>query len=283
MSDAAPNTHGTAPGPSTDSDIVARISAAVHEPFAEVWRRYEAVWLPVRRALERAAGAHERALTASAGEGKEDAPQALARYRELVADDVVEPLRAALTGRAAATALEESLASAADRARASARELPAVLQAPASRSPSASVSGVGTIRAIKRAAARVLGLVVWRGRARRVPVARLARQHLDQVVLRDQANAFRRSQHDRAEWLGHLERAWADWAAAVLQPALSAEVSPRGDDRDARSVPSADSAAEGRLFRPNCRRSSTRSNGLPGPGGASTSGSWRNPWPPRWR
>jgi len=236
MSDAAPNTHGTAPGASTDSDIVARISAAVHEPFAEVWRRYETVWLPVRRALERAAGAHERALAASAGEGKEDAPQALARYRELVADDVVEPLRAALTGRAAATTLEESLASAADRARASAPELPAVLQAPASRSPSASVSGVGTIRAIKRAAARVLGPVVWRGRARRVPVARLARQHLDQVVLRAQANAFHRSQHDRAEWLGRLERAWADWAAAVLQPALPAD----------ESVPSADSAAEDR-------------------------------------
>lgn len=234
MSDAAPNTHGTAPGASTDSDIVARISATVHEPFAEVWRRYETVWLPVRRALERAASAHERALTASAGEGKEDAPQALARYRQLVADDVVEPLRAALTGRAAATALEESLASAADRARASAPELPAVLQAPASRLPSASVSGVGTIRAIKRAAARVLGPVVWRGRARRVPVARLARQHLDQVVLRDQANAFRRSQHDRAEWLGRLERAWADWAAAVLQPA------PPADE----SVPSADSGAE---------------------------------------
>ncbi|MXY30244.1 MAG: hypothetical protein F4179_01010 [Gammaproteobacteria bacterium] len=247
MSDPAANTPNTSPAASGDSDIVARISAAVHEPFAEVWRRYETVWLPIRRALERAAGAHERALAASAGEGEEEAPHALARYRELVADDVVEPLRAALTGRAAATALEESLASAADRARASAPELPAVLQAPASRSPSASVSGVGTIRAIKRAAARVLGPVVWRGRARRVPVARLARQHLDQVVLRDQANAFRRSQHDRAEWLGRLERAWADWAAAVLQPALSAEVSPRGDDRDARSVPSADSAAEGRL------------------------------------
>ena len=236
MSDPAAITPNTSPAASGDSDIVARISAAVHEPFAEVWRRYETVWLPIRRALERAAGAHERALAASAGEGEEDAPQALTRYRELVADDVVEPLQAALTGRAAATALEESLASAAERARASAAELPAVLQAPAARSPSASVSGVGTIRAIKRAAARVLGPVVWRGRARRVPVARLARQHLDQVVLRDQANAFRRSQHDRAEWLGRLERAWADWAAAVLQPGLPAD----------ESVPSADSAPEDR-------------------------------------
>ncbi|MYH49443.1 MAG: hypothetical protein F4151_07910 [Gammaproteobacteria bacterium] len=218
-----------------DADIVASISAAVHEPFAEVWRRYEAdVWLPIRRALEEAAAAHRRALAAV--NGGPDASEALARYRELVSDDLVEPLRAALTGRAPATALEESLASAAAGARVSAAELPAMLQAPASRSTAASVSGVGTIRAIKRAAARVLGPVVWRGRVRRVPVARLARQHLDQVVLRDQANAFRRSQHDRAEWLGRLERAWADWAAAVLQPIPSAD----------ETVPAADSVADDR-------------------------------------
>ena len=232
---AAPRTPGAAPETSSDSDIVARISAAVHAPFAEVWRRYEAeAWLPIRRALEGVADAHRRAL--SAVNGRQDAREALARYRELVSDDVVEPLRAALAGRAAATVLEESLASAADRARASAAELPALLQAPASRSPSASVSGVGTIRAIKRAAARVLGPVVWRGRERRVPVARLARQHLDQVVLREQANAFRRSQHDRAEWLGRLERAWADWAATVLQPVPSAD----------ETVPAADSVADDR-------------------------------------
>ena len=218
-----------------DADIVASISAAVHEPFAGVWRRYEAdVWLPMRRALEEAAVVHKRAL---AGDGGQDASEALARYRELVSDDVVQPLRAALTGPAAATALEESLASAAAGARVSAAELPAMLEAPVSRSPAARVSGVGAIRTLKRAAARVLGPVVWRGRVRRVPVARLARQHLDQVVLRDQANTFRRSQHDRAGWLGRLERAWAGWAAAVLQPALPAD----------ESVSSADSAAEDRL------------------------------------
>lgn len=218
-----------------DADIVASISAAVHEPFAEVWRRYEAdVWLPIRRALEEAAAAHTRALAAV--NGGPDASEALARYRQLVSDDVVEPLRAALTGPAAATALEQSLASTGDRARASAAELPAILRAPAARLPAARVSGVGAIRTLKRAAARVLGPVVWRGRVRRVPVARLARQHLDQVVLRDQANTFRRSQHDRAEWLGRLERAWADWAAAVLQSALPAD----------ESVSSADSAGEDR-------------------------------------
>ncbi len=236
MSDAAPRMAGAAPGASGDSDIVARISAAVHEPFAEVWRRYEAdVWLPIRRVLVEAGVAHRRALAALARQGPEDAnagggereaSEALARYRELVSDDVIEPLRVALARRASATALEESLASTADRTRASLVALPVMLEAPAPRSPAARVSGVGTIRAIKRAAARVLGPVVSRGRVRRVAVARLARQHLDQVVLRAQATAFRRSQHDRGEWLGRLERAWADWATAVLQPAVPADEFP---------------------------------------------------------
>ena len=234
--DAASRASGTEPRASTDSDIVARISAAVHEPFAEVWQRYEAdVWLPIRRVLQEVAGAHERALAAPSigrnadsgdGDGGRDASEALARYRDAVSDEVIEPLRAALAGRAVATALEESLASATDHACAAAAELPAVLQAPASRSPIARLSGVGPIRAIKRAAARVLGPVVWRGRMRRVSVAGLARQHLDQVVLRVQADAFLRSQLDRAEWLGRLERAWAEWTAAVLERDVSADESP---------------------------------------------------------
>ena len=240
MSDAPARMAGAAPDVPGDSDIVARISAVVHEPFVEAWRRYEEeVWHPVRRTLEEAGAAHRRALAAMAGQrpedanagaGEREASEALARYRELVSDKVIEPLRVALAGRASATALEESLASTANRTRASLVELPAVLRAPASRSPAARVSGVGTIRAIKRAAARVLGPVVSRGRVRRVAVARLARQHLDQMVLRAQATAFRRSQHDRGEWLGGLERAWADWAAAVLQPAVPADESPPPSD-----------------------------------------------------
>ncbi len=227
MSDATPRTPRTAPGASTDSDIVARISAAVHKPFAEVWRRYEAdVWLPIRRVLEEAVAAHKRTLSKVTGEGPEDAPGALAQYRNVVADEVIEPLRAALAGCAAATSLEEALESTADRARASLVELPAILRAPTSRSSAVRVSGVGAIRAIKRAAARMLGPVVSRSRMRRVAVARLARQHLDQMVLRAQANAFRRSQHDWAEWLGRLERAWADWTTAVLQPAVPGDESP---------------------------------------------------------
>ena len=136
MSDAASRTPGTAPGASTDADIVARISATVHEPFAEVWRRYGTdVWLPVHRVLEEAAGAHQRALAAlsvgstedgstedagagdgeeegvageegqdaKGGESEQDAHGALARYRDVVSDEVTEPLRAVLAGRDAAT------------------------------------------------------------------------------------------------------------------------------------------------------------------------------------
>ena len=130
----------------SDTEIVARISAAVHEPFAEAWGRYEEeVWHPVRQTLEDAASAHELALGALAVEGMEDASpggdreregvagdggrraragdsgQAAsgtpARYRDAVSEDVIEPLRAALAGRAVATELEESLASTVDRAR----------------------------------------------------------------------------------------------------------------------------------------------------------------------
>jgi hypothetical protein len=115
--------------------------------------------------------------------------------------------------------------------------LPAILQAPDSRSSAARVSGVGIVRTIKRAVARALGPVVWRGRMRRVPVARLARQHLDQVVLRAQASAFRQSQRDRAEWLGHLERACSEWAAAVLKPVPAPDAPERTADAAEQKLP----------------------------------------------
>ena len=260
-----PSDRRSGPGVSGDSDIVARIAAVVHEPFAEAWRRYEEkAWHPVRRTLEDAAGAHERALNALSVEGTEgagpgdgkrkglagdgdqnahavdrgrDVPGAPARYRDAVSEEVIEPLRVVLARPRVATKLERSLAATADGARASLARLPAILQAPASRSSAARVAGVGTIRTIKRAVARVLGPVVWRGRMRRVPVARLARQHLDQVVLRAQASAFRQSQRDRAEWLGHLERACSGWAAAVLQPARAADAPERTADPAEEQLP----------------------------------------------
>ena len=255
---AAPDARSDPIDSRSDTGIVARISAAVHQPFAEAWGRYdEDVWRPIRVALEEAAAAHERALGAlaveetegaspgdgdrdgnaadggrdeRAGDGGQDAPGAPARYRDAVSEDVIEPIRVVLARSRAATTLERSLASTADGARASLAELPAMLEAPTSRPPAAHLSGIGAIRTIKRAAARVLGPVVWRGRMRLVPVARLARQHLDQVVLRAQASAFRQSQRDRAEWLGRLERAWAEWAAAVLQPSRAAAAAERTAD-----------------------------------------------------
>ncbi len=230
----------------SDADIVALVSAAVHAPFEEVWRRHrKEAWRPVRRALEKAEAAHERARGAIAaadaqegragkkggatGDGGNSDPGALARYRDAVSEEVVEPIRVVLN-RPAATALEASLAAAADRARASLEELPAVLQAPTSGLPAGRPSGVGPIRTIKRAAARMFGPALWRGRTRRVPVARLARQHLDQAVLRAQTRGFRQSQRDRTEWLGRLERAWATWAAPILRPLRPAENS--GADAD---------------------------------------------------
>ena len=206
-----PDAIGAPPVPPDDAGIVARISAAVHEPFVEAWRRYEEeAWLPVRRALEAATVAHRRVLAAT----PDDAPVSVAE----VARDVIEPLRAALAGSGSAAALEEELARAAERAKESLAGLPAFLDAPVSRSSAVLLAGAGPVRAVKRAGARVLGPLVWRGRVRRVPVASLARQHLDQVVLRAQASAFRASQRDRAVWLGRFERAWAAWAAAALEP-----------------------------------------------------------------
>lgn len=271
--EAAPRGSGAPEGPgavtTADAEIVDRISAAVHEPFAEAWRRYDQeAWLPLRRALEGAvaaheqaladaAGAHERALgalavegmedagsgygererlegdggrEARAGDSRQDASGAPARYRDAVSDEVIEPLRAVLARSGGATTLERSLTSAADDARAALAQLPAILQAPASRSSAVRVSGVGAIRGVKRAVARALGPVVWRGRMRRVPVTRLARQHLDQVMLRAQASAFRQSQCDRAERLGHLERACSEWAAAVLRPVRAADAPEQSAD-----------------------------------------------------
>ena len=232
----------------SDAEIVALVSAAVHEPFREPWRRYEEdVWLPLRRTLKEAAAAHERALAgispaqAASGAGvagvaaEDDGDPAdatgppadgadalvdgiLGQYRSTVSDHVIRPLRTALAGSAAATSLEESLASTADRVRASLAELPALIEAPVSRTLHAQPAGTGAVRTIKRACARALAPVLPRGRVRSVPAARLARQHLDQVVLRAQARAFRESQRARAAWLGHIERAWAHWIAAVFNP-----------------------------------------------------------------
>lgn len=275
---------GAAAMVSSDAEIVARISSVVHEPFREAWRRYEDdVWGPLGRTLERAAAAHERALAGMRGDPEPDSAEErrfsgddaaaeaggqataiLARYRQAVADDVLEPLRAALAGTAAATSLEESLASTAGRVRASLAGLPPSLEAHRSRTPGANPSDAGPLRRIKRACARALGPLVRRGRTRSVPVARLARQHLDQVVLRAQAGAFRESQRVRAGWLGHLERVCAAWTDAVLQRPpddSAAEPGPPFDDTGAHLAAGAALGAELHLLLDDIGRASGTARG----------------------
>ena len=288
-SEAGPQGRGAIkPPPVTvgDSDVVARISAAVHEPFVEVWRRYAAdVWLPIRGVMEEAAAAHRRALAAV--NGGPDASEALGRYRELVSDDVVEPLRAALTGRAPATALEESLASAADRARASAAELPALLQAPASRSPSASVSGVGTIRTQSSEPPRACS-ARWFGEA---GCAASRSPGWPASTSTRWCFATRRTPSAGASAIGpNGSGALSAHGPTGRPPCFSPPSRPTNPyppptlSRRSHQLPRPPPTAPPECgCRANCRRSSTRSNGLPGAPGASTSGSWRNPWPPRWR
>lgn len=60
----APPAHsGVGASPSTDREIAALISATVHEPFRELWRRYERdAWAPVLAVLEEVLAAHEGAM-----------------------------------------------------------------------------------------------------------------------------------------------------------------------------------------------------------------------------
>lgn len=63
-SDGAPPAHGDAGASlSTDREIAALISATVHEPFRELWRRYEReAWAPVLAVLDEVLAAHEGAM-----------------------------------------------------------------------------------------------------------------------------------------------------------------------------------------------------------------------------
>lgn len=106
-------------------------AAAVPDVFAGVWSSYAEAWEPLRRAVEEAAGAHATAIgeleAAAAGESEEEgvsvSPRARSRYRERVASEVLDPLRAALSGAEMATELHDALSAAGNRARASLPEL----------------------------------------------------------------------------------------------------------------------------------------------------------------
>ena len=212
------------PARSTDREIVEQISAVAHAPFREVWRRHEReYWLPVRRALEAGLAAHDPALAdvAAAPSGDPDAAEAIAHYLRAVAEGVLSPVRAALDDPGVAASLEASIARAAADAAAAADQLPAQAEAPLS--PTALRGGpglgLGLWTTLKRVCARALRPIVWRREERKVPVARVARRHLDRVVLPHQARALRDSQRLRAVWLADLERAWSEWLLVVLASA----------------------------------------------------------------
>lgn len=247
-----------APPLSSDGEIAARIGAALHDPFREVWRRYGTdAWLPVRQALLRGIAAHEGAVEEVAGAldgeaaegagpggtepeggaggvepegmgadggakggqpfGPDSVAQAAARYRQRVAAEVLDPLRAAVRDADHAVRLEAELAEIAKRVAGAVEQLPALARAPISASALERRVGMGFWHGVKRECARALRPLVWRLEARDVAVADVARGHLGRVVLPGQLRAFRESQRSRARWLGGVERAWSEWLSAVLR------------------------------------------------------------------
>ncbi|WP_419948912.1 hypothetical protein [Candidatus Palauibacter sp.] len=218
---------GRAADPADDAEILARIYEAVHEPFREVWRRHEEDdWGPIRRALDRASRAHQQALAeletgvGAEGTGEEAAPQpgAASRYCRTVSDQVLKPLSQAIRRARLASGLRASLSAARAEAEAQARELPPQAEVPLSADALRRVDGTRSGIEARRFLARALRPIMWRRETHEVPVAGLARRHLEAVVLPRQARAFRASQRRRAVWLGRMERAFDVWIEAVLTP-----------------------------------------------------------------
>lgn len=225
---------------STDREIAALISAAVHEPFRELWRRYERdAWAPVCAVVEEVLAAHEGAMgglgggvegtggsegagiagddeMSEGGESREAAKIAAARYRRRVVEDVLGPLRAAVLDANHAVRLEAALAETARKVAHAVNALPALAAAPVSPSALAQQPGIGLWPAAKRGVASALRPLLWRREVHEVAVAEVARGHLGRVVLPGQLRAFRESQRGRAVWLGGLERAWAEWVPEAL-------------------------------------------------------------------
>ncbi len=233
MSPAVRERAGTAaPVRTSDAEIVARIAAAVHRPFAAAWRDHEETgWRQIRRALNGAAAAHERALEefAAAAEavsradgraGADGVEDVLAEYRRRVARRVLKPLHVVLARTSLAVPLHRSLAAAAAKAREAVRGLPELAVAPVAPDALAVRAGLGLgVAAVaKRLCARALRPVAWRREVHEVAVSRVALRHLERDVLPRQRLAFRRGQRGRAGWLGRAERAWSEWTRAVLLP-----------------------------------------------------------------
>lgn len=212
-SGGAPPAHGDAGASmSTDREISALISATVHEPFRELWRRYERdAWAPVLAVVEEVLAAHEGAM---GGVGED----AAATYRRRVVDDVLGPLRSAVRDAGHAVRLEAALAETARQVAQGVDALPAMATVPVSPSALERQPGTGLWPTVKRGVASALRPLVWRREEHEVAVAEVARGHLGRVVLPGQLRAFRESQRSRALWLGRVERAWAQWVPGSLEP-----------------------------------------------------------------
>lgn len=278
---------------STDREIAALISAAVHEPFRELWRRYQRdAWAPVLAVAKEVLAAHEGAMgglgggvseeaavaaggegTGMAADGETDeraggrraaAEDAAVRYRRRVVDDVLGPLRSAVRDAGHAVRLEAALADTARQVARGVDAVPAMATVPVSPSALERQPGIGLWPTVKRGLARALHPLVWRREEHEVAVAEVARGHLGRVVLPGQLRAFRESQRRRAMWLGGLERAWAEWVRAVVggggDGAEAEGVSACRDaaerlDRELRALAAGDSSPWGRGAGPDAEQS----------------------------
>ena len=200
----------------TDAEIVARILAAVEDPFRDAWRQYgDEVWDAIRDTLRGVAETHARALAELSAD---EAGAAGGRYRRTVAAEVLAPLGEAVRRAAPASSLAASLSRASEAARAGVTDLPARVDAPLTEAALARRPGLLGRIDVRRLCARVLRPLLWRRERHDVPVAAIARRHLERVVEPRHAQAFEENQRRVAVWLARLERAWAGWIAVALAP-----------------------------------------------------------------
>lgn len=229
----------------SDAEITAGIAAAVHAPFAAVWRDHEEDgWRQIGRVVQQAADAHAAALAAFAagteaasnpGDGA-DAEEVLADYRRRAARSVLRPVHTVLRHNALAVPLHRSLRAAAKQARDAVAGLPELAVAPLAPDALTRGGGLGVAAAVKRLWARALRPLVWRRENHEVEVASLALRHLEGDMLPCQQRAFRDGQRGRAGWLGRVERAWSAWTRTVLLPPKGGQAGDSRENEDAAQV-----------------------------------------------
>ncbi len=233
--ESAPPPDTGAPPPATsrlvdDDHIVAHISAAVHDPFLEPWRQHRRQrWGAVEAVLTRAIEVHHdalRTLRAELGESGRAERGALAhhrpetgpisRYRSAVAQGALGPLWTALDTGHWGISLEGAIEAAATRARTLGSALPTKVRTPVTPTALRRYPGRVAFASIKRLIALAVPWIVWRRTSHDVPVARIARRHLERHVRRHHHRALVISQRRRAAWLSRMVRSWERWTRAAL-------------------------------------------------------------------